>query len=417
VQCRSRGCSTLGRARGGWWAPSFGSRRRLYRFAGAEPEEAAIGGVRVSVDLLARAQAGGGDAFGRLVDPYLRELQVYCYRFLGSVQDAEDALQDTLLAAWQGLAGFEGRASVRTWLYRVATSRCLDALRSARRRPPTSAPPPGLEPPEPTRLGELLWLEPYPDALLEGLADSAPGPEARYEATERPGWTARMIPTRTNGQPAFGFYARDPQTGDFYTVGLMVLTLSGTQICAMTALTAASCPDSDSRPPFQPERVPRKPGGCSAPCTNPPKGVTRRLSRLRLPPGRSSRARAWLGPRGRTGPSTGTGLLGRPWCRSRSSRCRRARGCAAGGDGRTRGTARSVAWVGGLVHASPQHTEHKFDIEAPRGTVRPLVKGRTQAIPSLMPSALARPGRPLHLRRWRHRSTRLARRRGSARRS
>ena len=136
------------------------------------------------MDLLARAQDGDGDAFGQLVDPYRRELQVYCYRFLGSVQDAEDALQDTLLAAWQGLAGFEGRASVRTWLYRVATSRCLDALRSARRRPPVSAPPAGLEPPEPTRLGEVLWLEPCPDTLLEGLADSAPGPEARYEALE-----------------------------------------------------------------------------------------------------------------------------------------------------------------------------------------------------------------------------------------
>ena len=318
----------------------------------------------VTADLLTRAQAGDGDAFAQLVDPYRRELQVYCYRFLGSVADAEDALQDTLLSAWQGLAGFERRASVRTWLYRVATSRCLDALRSARRRPPVSAPPAGLEPPEPTRLGELLWLEPYPDAMLEGLADRAPGPAARYEASEsislafivalqllpprqraalilrdvlgfhasevarmldttqesvtsalkraraslehhqrstgpsspaprpdsaaerqlvdrltrafetadvdgivallaedvwltmpplpleyqgrelaarflaatafRPGWTARLLPTRANGQPAFGFYARDPETGGHYTIGLMVLTFSGRQICAMT---------------------------------------------------------------------------------------------------------------------------------------------------------------------------------------
>ena len=318
----------------------------------------------VTADLLTRAQAGDGDAFAQLVDPYRRELQVYCYRFLGSVADAEDALQDTLLSAWQGLAGFERRASVRTWLYRGATSRCLDALRSARRRPPVSAPPAGLEPPEPTRLGELLWLEPYPDAMLEGLADRAPGPAARYEASEsislafivalqllpprqraalilrdvlgfhasevarmldttqesvtsalkraraslehhqrstgpsspaprpdsaaerqlvdrltrafetadvdgivallaedvwltmpplpleyqgrdlaalflratafRPGWTARLLPARANGQPAFGFYVRDPQTGGFYTVGLMVLTLSGPRISAMT---------------------------------------------------------------------------------------------------------------------------------------------------------------------------------------
>ncbi|HEX8863311.1 MAG TPA: sigma-70 family RNA polymerase sigma factor [Actinomycetes bacterium] len=326
----------------------------------------------MAVDLLARAQAGDGDAFGRLVDPYLRELRVYCYRFLGSLQDAEDVLQDTLLSAWQGLAGFQGRASVRTWLYRVATSRCLDALRSARRRPPTSAPPAGLEPPEPTRLGELLWLEPYPDVLLEGLADTTPGPEARYEVREsislafitalqllpprqraaiilrdvlgfhaseaarildtsqesvtsalkraraalerhqqssgqrapappphsaaerrlvdrltrafetadvdgivatltedawltmpplpleyqgrelaakflvatafRPGWTARLLQTRANGQPAFGFYARDPQTGGFHAVGLMVLTLSGTQVCAMTRFDSRLLP-------------------------------------------------------------------------------------------------------------------------------------------------------------------------------
>ena len=327
----------------------------------------------MTVELLARAQAGDGDAFAQLVEPFRRELQVYCYRFLGSVADAEDALQDTLLSAWQGLAGFEGRASLRTWLYRVATSRCLDALRSARRRPPVSEPPAemsALEPPEPTRLGELLWLEPYPDALLEGLADSAPGPEARYETMEsvslafitalqllpprqraavilrdvlgfhaseaarilgtseesvtsalkraratlerhqrsvaprepapppgsaaeqqlverltrafesadvdgivalltedvwvtmpplpleyqgrelaaqfftatafRPGWTARLILARANGQPAFGFYARDPQTGRFHTVGLLVLTLSGAQISAMTRFDPAT---------------------------------------------------------------------------------------------------------------------------------------------------------------------------------
>jgi RNA polymerase sigma-70 factor (ECF subfamily) len=324
----------------------------------------------VTADLLAQARSGDGDAFAQLVGPYRRELQVYCYRFLGSVQDAEDVLQDTLLSAWQGLASFEGRASVRTWLYRVATSRCLDALRAGRRRPPVSAPPrAGLELPEPTRLGELGWLEPYPDALLEGLADRAPGPEARYEAREsislafitalqllpprqraalilrdvlgfhageaagilevteesvtsalkraraalerhhrlperaprpgspaerrlvdeltrafesadvdsivallaedvwltmppvpleyqgrelaarflratafRPGWTARLLPTRANGQPAFGFYVRDPATGGYYTVGLMVLTLSGSQVSVLTRFDPGTLP-------------------------------------------------------------------------------------------------------------------------------------------------------------------------------
>ena len=89
----------------------------------------------VPADLIARARAGDGDAFRELTEPHRRELQVHCYRMLGSLQDAEDALQDTLLAAWQGLDGFEGRASLRTWLYRIATNRCLDALRSASRRP------------------------------------------------------------------------------------------------------------------------------------------------------------------------------------------------------------------------------------------------------------------------------------------
>jgi RNA polymerase sigma-70 factor (TIGR02960 family) len=144
----------------------------------------------VSTDLIALAQAGDGDAFGQLIDPYRRELQVHCYRILGSVHDAEDALQETLLAAWRGLDGFEGRASVRTWLYRVATSRCLNALRSGSRRPRTGGPLPGLDPPPgldlppPNRLGEVTGLEPYPDLLLEGLADAAPGPEACYEARE-----------------------------------------------------------------------------------------------------------------------------------------------------------------------------------------------------------------------------------------
>jgi RNA polymerase sigma-70 factor (TIGR02960 family) len=326
----------------------------------------------VTTDLLSRAQAGDGEAFGQLVDPYRRELQVHCYRILGSVADAEDALQETLLSAWQGLAGFEGRASIRTWLYRVATSRCLDALRSARRRPPQSMPPAGLDPPEPTRLGEVLWLEPYPDVLLEGLADSAPGPEARYQAREaislafitalqllpprqraalilrdvlgfhareaarildtseesvtsalkraraglqrlqvpsaerepapppgsaaekkvveqltrafeaadvagivalltddawltmpplpleyqgrelaarfltatafRPGWTARLIATGANRQPAFGFYVRDQQAGVSHAVGLLVLTLSGARICAMTRFDPGTLP-------------------------------------------------------------------------------------------------------------------------------------------------------------------------------
>jgi RNA polymerase sigma-70 factor (TIGR02960 family) len=148
----------------------------------AEEGEAMVGPG--TAELLSRAGAGDGDAFRELTAPHLRELQVHCYRMLGSFQDAEDALQDTLLAAWRGLAGFEGRASLRTWLYRIATNRCLNARRSAGRRPAKGWNIPGVEPPEPTRLGEVVWLEPFPDALLDGAIDVPLGPEARYEQTE-----------------------------------------------------------------------------------------------------------------------------------------------------------------------------------------------------------------------------------------
>ena len=138
----------------------------------------------VTTELIARARAGDGDAFRELTAPYRRELQVHCYRMLGSVHDAEDALQDTLLAAWQGLGGFEGRASIRTWLYQIATNRCLNSLRSTRRRTAKEWDIPNIEPPEPNRHGEFTWLEPYPDSLFEGAFNVPLGPEARYEQTE-----------------------------------------------------------------------------------------------------------------------------------------------------------------------------------------------------------------------------------------
>ncbi|MFE2685172.1 sigma-70 family RNA polymerase sigma factor [Streptomyces mirabilis] len=137
-----------------------------------------------AADLISRARAGDGEAFRQLTEPYRRELHVHCYRMLGSFQDAEDVLQDTLLAAWQGFAGFEGRASLRTWLYRIATNRCLNARRSSGRRRAKEWDVPNVEPPEPTRLGEVVWLEPIPNTLLEGVIDAPLGPEARYEQTE-----------------------------------------------------------------------------------------------------------------------------------------------------------------------------------------------------------------------------------------
>ncbi len=317
----------------------------------------------VSTDLIDRAKAGDEQAFGELVGRYRRELQAHCYRILGSAIDAEDALQETLLAAWQGLAGFEGRSSLRVWLFQIATRRCLNALRSASRRPPIAWPPPGIELPAANGLGEVTWLEPYPDVLLEGLADAAPGPEARYEAAEaisvafvtalqllpprqravlilrdvlgfraseaagildcteesvtsalkraraalqyqreesagrqpprpdsareralvqrftqayeagdvrgvvtllteaawlimppvplryqgrelaarfmaatafRPGRSARLVPTRANGQPAFGLYIRDPRAPVSHANGMLVLTLAGDQISVVT---------------------------------------------------------------------------------------------------------------------------------------------------------------------------------------
>jgi len=137
----------------------------------------------VNRELLARARGGDGQAFAELVAPYRRELHVHCYRMLGSAQDAEDALQETLLAAWQGLGSFEERATVRTWLYRIATSRCLNARRSASRRPKAGSPT-GLDLPEPSGLGEVVWLQPYPDQFLEDIPVVTGGPEARYEARE-----------------------------------------------------------------------------------------------------------------------------------------------------------------------------------------------------------------------------------------
>lgn len=311
-------------------------------------------------DLIERARSGDEIAFGRLVDPYRRELHVHCYRILGSVADAEDALQETLLAAWRGLGGFEGRSSIRTWLYKIATTRSLNMLRSGSRKPAVTLAL-DVAPPAPSRLGEVTWLEPYPDVLWSELPDAAAGPEGRYEAREaislafvtalqllppqqraavvlcdvldfsardaaaalettdqavssalkraratlarqlppadpppapsspqeqalldrlvrayeasdvegivalmsedawlrmppvpleyqgralagqflatvafREGRRYRLVPTRANGQPAFGVYLRDPVAGVAHAFGVFVLTLAGSRISALT---------------------------------------------------------------------------------------------------------------------------------------------------------------------------------------
>jgi RNA polymerase sigma-70 factor (TIGR02960 family) len=137
--------------------------------AGAVPAEAA---------LVAAARAGDEAAFGRLTDPYARELHLHCYRMLGSLHDAEDALQETLLRAWRHLAGFESRSSFRAWLYRIATNVCLSA---AARRPPE--PPPAVHELT-TAEGDAITLAPYPDALLDELESGAAEPDARYDLDE-----------------------------------------------------------------------------------------------------------------------------------------------------------------------------------------------------------------------------------------
>jgi RNA polymerase sigma-70 factor (ECF subfamily) len=137
--------------------------------------------------VLARARAGDEGAFGALTDPYRRELQIHCYRILGSLQDAEDAVQETLLSAWRGLADFEQRASLRSWLYTIATNRCLNMLRTSGRRERAMLGDGIADAPEPSRRAEPIWLQPFPDDLLEGLPDRAPGPDARYETKEAVG--------------------------------------------------------------------------------------------------------------------------------------------------------------------------------------------------------------------------------------
>src|ERR1700740_850784 len=139
----------------------------------------------VTADLLSRARAGDGEAFRELSGPHRGELQVHCYRMLGSFADAEDAVQETMLAAWQGISGFtEERASLRTWLYKIATNRCLNARRAASRRPAREWDMSQYGPPVPAPRDEAAWLQPFPAAPLEGGAGQPPGPEARYEQAE-----------------------------------------------------------------------------------------------------------------------------------------------------------------------------------------------------------------------------------------
>jgi len=127
---------------------------------GIDTSEGRIGTLWQHVAVTSADVPGDEDAFHRLVEPHVRELHVHCYRMLGSVDDADELLQETLLAAWQGLPDFEGRSSLRTWLYRIATNRCLNAIRDGKRRPP-AVPVPPFEPPPPTDHHPATWVQPY----------------------------------------------------------------------------------------------------------------------------------------------------------------------------------------------------------------------------------------------------------------
>jgi RNA polymerase sigma-70 factor (ECF subfamily) len=172
-------------------------------------------------ELLEAARRGDDDAFGRLAGPFRGELYAHCYRMLGSAADAEDALQETLLRAWRALPRFEGRSSVRSWLYTIATNACLRAIERRPRRVlpvdygPAADPHDG--PTEPVT--EAVWLEPYPDERL-GLGSGLASPEARYEQREgvELAFIAALqhLPTRQRAvlilRDVLGFSARETAT-------------------------------------------------------------------------------------------------------------------------------------------------------------------------------------------------------------
>src|SRR5436190_3294291 len=140
---------------------------------------------RPELELLEAARGGREEAFAQLVEPYRAQLHAHCYRMLGSVHDAEDALQEALLRAWRGLSRFEGRSSLRSWLYTIATNTSLNVIEKRPKRvlPTDYGPPadPHQGPGEP--IVESVWVEPYPDDKL-GLEDGFAAPEARYEQRE-----------------------------------------------------------------------------------------------------------------------------------------------------------------------------------------------------------------------------------------
>ena len=149
---------------------------------------------------LTLARAGDDDAFRELTDPHRHELQLHCYRIVGSTQDAEDLVQETLLAAWRGLDQFTERASIRTWLYRIATNRSLDALRANARRPQRLEPL--NNPPTPSRITEPIWLELTPTRLSRESPTTHPGPRPATSTAKRQ--PSRSLPASNTSHRSSG---------------------------------------------------------------------------------------------------------------------------------------------------------------------------------------------------------------------
>ena len=220
----------------------------------------------MSTDLLELATAGDQNAFRELVEPHRSELHLHCYRILGSIQDAEDALQETLLAAWQGLKRFERRSSVRTWLYSVATNRALTVRRAATRGPRAElSMPPNVSLPEPTRRIEPVWLEPYPDVMLDADLESPPGPEARYEAKESISLAfvtaLQLLPARQRAvlilRDVLGFRANEVAEMLDSTVGSVTSALKRARATLESRPRAAEAPPPEPDSPLERELVGR----------------------------------------------------------------------------------------------------------------------------------------------------------------